>query len=94
MALALIPEIHPHLVLLDLMMPEMDGFEVLEHLQEMPAAADLAVVVVTSKDLDAEERTWLRERTYHCLQKPVSAPEFRDVVRNVLKGADHGTRDR
>jgi CheY-like chemotaxis protein/nitrogen-specific signal transduction histidine kinase len=93
MALTLIPEIRPRLVLLDLMMPEMDGFEVLEHLHEMPAAADLPVVVVTSKDLDAEERTWLRERTLHCFQKPVPAPAFLNVVRNVLKGADHGRHD-
>jgi signal transduction histidine kinase/CheY-like chemotaxis protein len=90
MALALIPEIRPHLVLLDLMMPGMDGFEVLEHLHEMPAAADLPVVVVTSKDLDAEERVWLRERTRHCFQKPAPAPAFLNVVRNVLKGTDHG----
>jgi signal transduction histidine kinase/DNA-binding response OmpR family regulator len=89
-ALALIPEIHPHLVLLDLMMPGTDGFEVLEHLQEMPAAANLPVVVITSRDLDPVERIWLRERTRHCFQKPAPAQAFMNVVRNVLKGANHG----
>ncbi|HET9224575.1 MAG TPA: response regulator [Roseiflexaceae bacterium] len=89
-ALGLIPELHPQLMLLDLLMPGMDGFAVLEQLQELPAAANLPVVVVTSKDLDEEERTWLRERTRHCFQKPAPAPAFLNVVRNVLIGADHG----
>jgi signal transduction histidine kinase/CheY-like chemotaxis protein len=88
-ALSLIPEIRPDLVLLDLMMPVMDGFEVLEHMKEMPAAAEIPVVVVTAKDLDAEERAWLRERTHHCFQKPAPGSTFLSVVRNVLKGVDH-----
>jgi CheY-like chemotaxis protein len=88
-ALSLIPEVHPDLLLLDLMMPLMDGFEVLEHMQEMPAAANVPVVVVTAKDLDAGERAWLRERTQHCFQKPAPGSTFLSVVRNVLKGVDH-----
>jgi signal transduction histidine kinase/CheY-like chemotaxis protein len=89
LALALIPELHPSLMLLDLMMPGMDGFEVLEQLQELPAAARVPVVVVTATDLDEEQRAWLRERTRHCFRKPTPAPEFLDVIHNLLKGADH-----
>jgi len=88
-ALALIPELHLDLILLDLMMPDMDGFEVLEHIQELPAAARVPIVVITSKELDAEERAWLRERTRHCFQKPTTAPTFLEVVRQVLKGVPH-----
>jgi signal transduction histidine kinase/CheY-like chemotaxis protein len=91
-ALALIPELHPQLVLLDLLMPGMDGFAVLEQMQELPAATNLPVVVVTSKDLDEEERAWLRERTRHCFEKPAPAPVFLNEVRKVLTGADHGQR--
>ncbi|HJZ46392.1 MAG TPA: response regulator [Roseiflexaceae bacterium] len=86
-ALALIPELHPDLILLDLMMPEMDGFEVIEHMSEMPAAAHVPVVVVTAKNLDAEEQNWLRERTRHCCQKPVAAATFLAAVRAALSEA-------
>jgi signal transduction histidine kinase/CheY-like chemotaxis protein len=83
-ALALIPELHLDLVLLDLMMPGMDGFEVIEHMREMPAAAQLPVIVVTAKELNAEEQEWLRTRTRHCCQKPVAPATFLAAVRTAL----------
>jgi signal transduction histidine kinase/DNA-binding response OmpR family regulator len=83
-ALALMPELRLDLVLLDLMMPEMDGFEVIEHMREMPAAAQLPVIVVTAKDLEPREREWLRARTRHCCRKPVAAAEFLAAVRAAL----------
>ena len=45
----------PALVLLDLMMPEMDGFEVLERMRREDAWRDIPVIVVTAKDLTREE---------------------------------------
>jgi len=48
-------EQRPELVILDLMMPKMDGFEFMESLQQKPEAAGTKVVVVTAKDLTADE---------------------------------------
>src|SRR5262245_18471339 len=59
----------PDLVLLDLMMPEMDGFQFLERLRDHPARVDVPVVVLTAKDLTAEERAYLAERTVLVLGK-------------------------
>src|SRR5262249_29964600 len=53
----------PDLVLLDLMMPEMDGFEFLERIRERPELRTTPVVVLTAKDLTVEERAFLAERT-------------------------------
>jgi PAS domain S-box-containing protein len=50
----------PTLVLLDLMMPDMDGFEVLEAMRREEAWRDIPVVVVTAKDPSREELDWLR----------------------------------
>ena len=52
----------PGLILLDLMMPEMDGFEVLSRIKKDPALSDIPVFVVTAKDLtDAEIQLLKRE---------------------------------
>jgi signal transduction histidine kinase/CheY-like chemotaxis protein len=63
--LARVREERPRLILLDLMMPVMDGFEFLDALRREPGAATIPVVVVTAKDLSAAEREALglaRER--------------------------------
>lgn len=51
----------PELVILDLMMPRMDGFEVMAWLRKHPAAMHVPVVVVTSKELTDEDRLALSE---------------------------------
>jgi PAS domain S-box-containing protein len=59
----------PSLVLLDLMMPMMDGFEFLEKVREQPDFAELPIVVLTAKELTAEERNFLAENTLLILSK-------------------------
>ena len=46
----------PDLILLDLMMPEMDGFELRRRLRDEPAWRAIPIVVITAKDLSAEDR--------------------------------------
>jgi CheY-like chemotaxis protein len=58
--LAVLERLRPAVVLLDLMMPGMDGFEVLEAMRREEAWRDIPVVVVTAKDLSREELDWLR----------------------------------
>lgn len=42
-------ETHPDLILLDLMLPDMDGWEIFRHLKSDPALKDIPVVVITAK---------------------------------------------
>jgi signal transduction histidine kinase/CheY-like chemotaxis protein len=67
--LALLEEGIPDLVLLDLMMPEMDGFEFVEQLRANAAWAQIPVLVVTARDLSLEERQRLDGRVRKILQK-------------------------
>jgi len=55
-ALQQVTKLKPDLILTDLMMPEMDGFEFLHHLRDKPKWRDIPVVVLTAKELMPEER--------------------------------------
>ncbi|CAG0926674.1 Autoinducer 2 sensor kinase/phosphatase LuxQ [Thermoflexales bacterium] len=55
-ALAIVEHDKPDLILLDLMMPEVDGFAVLDNIKSHPATRDIPVIVVTAKDITAEDR--------------------------------------
>jgi CheY-like chemotaxis protein/anti-sigma regulatory factor (Ser/Thr protein kinase) len=67
--LELMKALSPRLVLLDLLMPEMDGFETLNEMQQIPELQNIPVVVVTSKDLSAKELKWLRDRAVAVVTK-------------------------
>jgi len=60
---------HPDLIILDLMMPEMDGFAVLDALHADPETASIYVIVVTAKDLTKEEKDRLHGRVQSLMQK-------------------------
>ena len=64
----------PDIVLLDLMMPEMDGFELVAALQANPAWRDIPVVVVTALDLSAEDRRRLNGGVEQILSKNAHSP--------------------
>ena len=68
-ALGQLERSRPALVLLDLMMPEMDGFEVLERMRREDAWRDIPVIIVTAKDLTREEVDRLNGQVVKVLQK-------------------------
>jgi CheY-like chemotaxis protein len=59
----------PSIVLLDLMMPEMDGFEFLAEMHNNPAWQALPVIVITAKELTADDRARLNGHVSRVLQK-------------------------
>jgi threonine synthase len=65
----LVRQYRPDLVLLDLMMPEVDGFEVLDTIRADPDLADMRVIVITAKTLTAGERRRLSDQIELLLQK-------------------------
>jgi CheY-like chemotaxis protein len=80
-ALAQIAARRPDVVLLDLMMPEMDGFEFVAELRKRQEWRTIPVVVVTAKDLTPEERQRLSGHVEKILQKTAYRRE--DLLREV-----------
>ena len=74
----------PDLVLLDVMMPAMDGFEVCRRLKEDPATRHIPVVFVTAKDDVADEERGLMLGAVDDIAKPFHLPVVRARVRNHL----------
>jgi signal transduction histidine kinase/CheY-like chemotaxis protein len=75
----------PGLVLLDLMMPEMDGFEFMEHLRKRDGGRDIPVVVLTAKDLTEDDRRRLRGSVENVIQKGDRLDEVVKEVRRLLQ---------
>jgi len=88
----------PDLIVLDLMMPEMDGFDVIEHLKSDPKTRDIPIVILTAKLLTEEDIRRLNGHIVSITRKgEFSREEFLREVRNVLgekltseKETEHG----
>jgi signal transduction histidine kinase/DNA-binding response OmpR family regulator len=74
-ALTRLAEDQPHLILLDLLMPEMDGFAFVEVLRQQEAWRSIPVVVVTAKDLTPDDRQRLNGYVKQILQKGAYSQE-------------------
>jgi signal transduction histidine kinase/CheY-like chemotaxis protein len=79
--LARLAEAVPDVIVLDLMMPEMDGFEFLDELRHRAEWRDIPVIVVTAKDLTEEDHRRLNGEVERVLQK--DAPTRDEMLREV-----------
>ena len=80
-AVALIRVKPPDAVVLDLVMPRLDGFGVLEQMHDDPSTREIPVVVLTGKELSEDERAVLMSRAFSVLEKAqASSAELRRQV--------------
>jgi threonine synthase len=82
----LIEQEQPDLVILDLMMPEMDGFEVIDVLKRNPETANIPVIVASAKELTTKEKGRLEGQIQSLMQKgDFLNDEFLSEVRSLLE---------
>jgi signal transduction histidine kinase/DNA-binding response OmpR family regulator len=91
-ALAIVERQPPDLVLLDVMMPGMDGFQVAEKIKGNPATNSVPVIMVTAMDDHGARMLGLSAGVEDFLTKPVDRAELRVRVRNLLRLKTYGDK--
>ena len=82
----------PDVIILDLMMPKMDGFEFLDELRSRSDWQDIPVVVITAKDLTDEDRDRLNGGVERIIQKSDRDEMLRQLSRELAKCVKRQTR--
>jgi two-component system sensor histidine kinase/response regulator len=79
---------NPDLILLDIDLPSMDGFEVYERLQAGEDTASIPVVALSANALRADIDKALRAGFSYYLTKPIKIMEFKQIVHSVLRAGE------
>jgi signal transduction histidine kinase/CheY-like chemotaxis protein len=77
----------PDVIILDLMMPNMSGFEVADSLKENPRTANIPILVFTSKEISHDDRALLHTKVAGMVQKGRATPE--QLVREIRRVTAH-----
>jgi PleD family two-component response regulator len=80
---------HPDLILLDVMMPRISGFEVCKQLRANPATRDIAILMVTALDQPSDVDRALDAGTDDFLSKPINKSELLLRVRSLLRARQY-----
>jgi diguanylate cyclase (GGDEF)-like protein len=80
-------EIRPDLVLLDVMMPRLDGFEVAQRLRKNPQTANMSIIMLTAKALSSDKVTGLQSGADDYIIKPFDPIELLARVKGTLRRA-------
>src|SRR5438034_9864597 len=84
---------NPDLVVLDVMMPYMDGFEVLQNLKKNPTTRDIPVIMLTAKAQDADVFKGWQSGVDCYLTKPFNPMELTAFVKRIFRSHDDGEDD-
>lgn len=81
-AIAIAEREHPDVILMDIVMPGMNGFQATRHLSRNPATASIPIVIVTSKEQESDRIWAMRQGAVRYLRKPVTDNDLVAVVRD------------
>lgn len=90
-ALALLPDIKADLILLDSIMPGLDGRETFRALREIPALRDTPVIFMTGRGRPAELQQFIDLGAASALAKPFDADELVNTINKVLTACQPAT---
>ncbi|MEW6283976.1 MAG: response regulator [Candidatus Eremiobacterota bacterium] len=87
-ALASLEEALPDLVVLDVMMPGMDGFEVLENLRRRPETEKVPVIMLTARDQHGDVLKGYQMGVSSYMVKPFNLDELVEVIQQIFSEAE------
>ena len=90
-ALEVAAQLKPDLILLDVMMPEMDGYEVCRRIRSMPEISDVPIIMVTALDDRASRLRGLDLGADDFISKPIDWAELRARTRTIIRLNRHRT---
>lgn len=86
-SISLISHEKPDAVILDVMMPDLSGLEVIRYMQRDPRLSQIPVIIVSAKGLPSDIKKGLDAGASVYLTKPVAFKDLDGAVRNVIKKA-------
>jgi DNA-binding response OmpR family regulator len=88
-ALEKVAENVPALVILDLMMPKLDGFEVCQKIRENPLWKDIRIIILTAKGRDTERKKGMSLGADDYMTKPFSTRDILNRVKELLAESEN-----
>jgi CheY-like chemotaxis protein len=80
-ALALVHKTHPDIILLDIMMPEMDGYETMRKIRQHPTYYNLPIIALTAKAMKGDKAKCIEAGANDYLSKPVDTDKLLSLMR-------------
>ena len=89
-ALMLIDQQRPDLILMDMQMPGMDGYTMVQQLREQPALSDLPVIAVTASSMLGDREAILEAGCTDYIAKPINPRVLLQLITQHLEGGHRG----
>ena len=86
-ALTMMSTEKPDVVILDIMMPEISGLDILRQMRRNPELAGIPVVVVSAKGMPADIKLGMEAGAFIYLTKPVGFAELKEAIERALGGS-------
>ena len=77
--------LHPVVILMDVVMPGLNGFQATRQLTRAPETADIPVILVTTKDQETDRAWGMRQGARDYVVKPVSSSDLLQKIKSILE---------
>lgn len=84
-AIALAEQVRPELLLLDVMMPGLDGLQVSRLIRKLDGMGHVPIIFLTAKDRPQDVISGIQHGARHYITKPFKVADVRDKVKKILK---------